>query len=148
MAGRKTKLTADVQKTIVRAIRAGNYAEVAARHAGIDITTYCRWKVKGEEGKAPYRQFLQAIAVAEAHAHQRAVGVISKAMGVDWKAAAWYLERKYTREWSSYRRHELTGKDGGPIQTSDITEADLDQRIAEAQARLAGRKPGDPGGQG
>lgn len=148
MAGRRTKLSPDVQAKIVRAIKAGNYAEVAARHAGIDISTYMRWKVKGEEGRKPYREFCAAIADAEAHAQQRAVGIITKAMPGDWKAAAWFLERKYTAQWSKYERHVLTGKDGGPIQTSDITEADLDQRIAEAQARLAGRGKGHPGDQG
>lgn len=148
MAGRKTKLTPEVQAKVVRAIKAGNYAEVAARHAGIDIATYMRWKVKGEEGREPYRAFREAIHDAEAYAQQRAVGVISRAMSKDWKAAAWYLERKFTAQWSKYERHVLTGKDGGPIQTSDITEADLDQRIAEAQARLTGRPTGDPGDQG
>ena len=37
---RPSKLTAEVSEKIVRAIRAGNYPEVAAGHAGIHPATY------------------------------------------------------------------------------------------------------------
>ena len=36
---------------------------------------------------------------AEAFAHARAVTIIATAMAGDWKAAAWYLERKFQKCW-------------------------------------------------
>ena len=41
--------------------------------------------------------------------------------------------------------HEHQGKDGGPIQFCDMSDADLDRRIAELQARIGGAAGGEAG---
>ena len=46
---------------------------------------------------------------AEAFAHARAVTIIAKAMLDDWKAAAWYLERKYHDQWGRRDRDFAPG---------------------------------------
>lgn len=104
-AGRPSKLTDAVQEKIVGAIRAGNYAETAAQYAGIDKSTYHRWMQKGEDGRAKYREFRAAVRAAEAEAEVYAETVLRKAMPDDWKAAAWYLERKFQDRWG--RREHL-----------------------------------------
>ena len=114
--GRPSKLTAQVTKAIVEALKAGNYAEVAAEHAGISARTFYTWKAKGESGQPPYAQFLHSIVNSEAFAETRAITVISNAMLQDWKAAAWFLERGRQTRWG--KRVELAGKDGGPIDFS------------------------------
>ena len=45
--GRPTKLTPDLQAKIVEALKAGNYAEVAARHVGIASSTFYDWMKRG-----------------------------------------------------------------------------------------------------
>ena len=50
--GRPSKLTPEVQEKIVTAIRAGNYAQVAAVYAGIGERTFYRWMERGEKSKA------------------------------------------------------------------------------------------------
>ena len=46
--GRPSKLTPEVQEKIVTAIRAGNYAQVAAVYAGIGERTFYRWMELGK----------------------------------------------------------------------------------------------------
>ncbi len=104
--GRRTKLTAEVQEKIVSAIRAGNYANVAAGYAGIGERTFYRWLQRGQEAKQGlYRQFWQAVKKAEREAEVRAVAIIQKHMEDNWQAAMTYLERKFPGRWG--RRDRL-----------------------------------------
>lgn len=76
MAGRKPKLTPQLHRQIVSMIRAGAFANVAARAAGIGTTTFYNWLQRGAEAKTGmYREFhdevIQAKAQARAHAEIR-----------------------------------------------------------------------------
>lgn len=98
--GRKTKLTPEVQEKIVSAIRAGNYAKVAAGYAGIGERTFYSWLERGEAAKSGiYLQFRQAVKGAEREAEVRAVAIIQKHMENNWQAAMTYLERKFPARW-------------------------------------------------
>lgn len=114
--GRKSKLTDEVANAICESIRRGNYAQVAARAAGISPPTYYSWLSRGEQAKSgKYVEFLDAIKEAEAEAEHRAVKVVADAMPSDWKAAMTYLERRYPDRWGRRERHEHTGEGGGPV---------------------------------
>lgn len=69
-----------------------------------------------------------ALSVAVAAQEQWAVKYVLSTLGKD---------RGYTE------RHELTGRDGGPLQYADMSEDELDQRIKEAEARLSGAADGE-----
>jgi len=57
MAG-PTKLTPERSERILRAMRAGNYLEAAARSAGVHPSTVYRWLERGErDADGPYRDF-------------------------------------------------------------------------------------------
>ncbi len=104
--GRKPKLTAEVQEKIIAAIRAGNYASVAAEYAGISERTFYNWLQWGQErGRGPYFHFLQAVKTAERESEVRAVAIIQKHMDDNWQAAMTYLERKHPSRWG--RRDRL-----------------------------------------
>lgn len=113
---RRTKLTSERQKKIVDAIRAGNYADIAARYAGIDPATYHTWMKRGRESDTPehkiYREFHNAVKEAQAQAEIRDVALISKAAQENWQAAAWRLERKSPNRWGRsekrYHEHKVT----------------------------------------
>ena len=105
--GRKTKLTPETQERIVSAIRAGNYANVAAEYAGIGETTFYRWLQEGSEAEdGIYRDFREAVKTAEREAEVRAVAMVQKAMPDNWTAAMTYLERKHPGRWG--RRDRVT----------------------------------------
>lgn len=127
MAGRTSKLTPEVVDKICIAIRAGNYAKIAAAMAGVAETTYYRWLEMAEEpnAKKEYREFRESINRAEAEAEVAAVARIRQAAdNGTWQAAGWLLERKNGERWgrNDKVRQEITGANGGPISMS-INEA-------------------------
>ena len=120
---RPTKLTQDVTDKVCIAIRAGNYAKVAAAMAGVGETTYYKWLEMADEpnAKKEYREFRESVERAEAEAEVAAIARIRQAAdNGDWKAAGWYLERKHGERWgrNDKLRQEITGANGEPIQLS------------------------------
>ncbi len=114
--GRPSKLTFEVEKRLVEAVRAGNSREAAAKAAGISEATFYSWLSRGRKAKrGRFLEFLEAIKKAEGEAEQKAVGRIVEAGQKHWQAAAWWLERKYPKRWARTDRHEVTGKDGGKL---------------------------------
>ena len=105
--GRRSKLTPELQDKIVKVIRAGNYACVAAEFACIGETTFYRWLEQGEaEESGPYREFREAVKSAEREAEIRAVATVQGHMGKSWQAAMTFLERKFPQRWG--RRLDVT----------------------------------------
>ena len=108
-AGRRTKLTPEVQKRILSAIRAGNYATVAAEYAGIRERTFYAWLQRGRGQDAGiYRDFLEAVKSAEREAEVRAVAHIQSHMAGSWQAAMTYLERKFPERWAKRERVSIS----------------------------------------
>ena len=101
--GRPTKLEPEVQERIVQALLLGNHRQDAAEYAGIHPATLRRWLLRGfEEQEGPYVAFRKAVLEAEARAKITAMGCITKAArDGDWKAAAWYLQKKYPHQFSN-----------------------------------------------
>lgn len=124
---RPTKLTPEITERICLAIRAGNYAKVAAAMAGIGETTYYKWLEMAEKpnAKKEYKEFRESVEQAEAEAEVAAIARIRQAAdNGDWKAAGWYLERKHGERWgrNDKLRQEITGANGAPVEIS-IEEA-------------------------
>lgn len=60
--GRPSKLTPEVKKRLIDAIKAGNYYEPACRFAGIDYSTFRKWMQKGEQAKSgQYFEFFEEV---------------------------------------------------------------------------------------
>ncbi len=133
---RPTKLTPETQERILKAVRAGNYAEAAARSAGIAPSTFYRWMERGtSEPDGPHRELHDAVRRAEAEAEVHAVAVVRRAMSEDWRAAMAYLERRHASRWRKHTSTELTGKDGGPIRAENTPSLDL-SRLNDEELRI------------
>jgi hypothetical protein len=108
-SGRPSKLTPEIQEKIVSAIRAGNFASVAATYAGVGERAFFRWMEKGEAASSgKYRQFWQAVRSAESEAEVRAVATIQRHVPDRWQAAMTYLERKFPNRWGRRSRMDVT----------------------------------------
>ena len=94
--GRPTKLTPEVQQTIVNALAAGVYLETAAFAAGITRETLNEWLRNGAKFQTGVQKgFSDAVKKALASSELRHAATISVASQSQWQAAAWILERRW-----------------------------------------------------
>lgn len=97
---RPSKFNQEVAEKILAAIRAGNFAEVAAAYAGISASTFYDWMRRGRAGKQPFAGFVEDVEQALASAEVRHVVNITEAAKRDWRASAWYLPRACRERWA------------------------------------------------
>jgi len=135
---------------LLEAFRRGHFIEEACDFANVSRTTYYRWmseaetldeKVERGETLTPSekdkRHKRDTLKEAEVVGQNLALDKIHEAIvGGTWQAAAWFLERR-NKKWSN--RTEVTGRDGGPLETVSVDELDtkLMGMIAAAKASEA-----------
>lgn len=147
--GRPTKLTEARHKAIVKAIREGNFAQVAAAAHGITEQTYYNWLTRGqadldsgdpERESSIFAKFFEAIKQAEAEAEIKMMRELQR--DEKWQRRAWWLERRFPRRWGQKQSLEVSGPEGRPIEVNAQAELesflhDRREAIREAQAALA-----------
>jgi hypothetical protein len=143
MAGRKTKLTPELQEEVVKRIRAGNYIQVACEAVGISHTTYFNWIKKGEEGKRPYVEFLEAVKKAESEAQVNYVATVASHARDQWQAAAWWLERRFPDKWGRKDRLDIKGEitaekkvDKIEEKFAHMSESELNQHVFKLSEKM------------
>lgn len=95
--GRPSKFDACAPK-ILLAVRAGNYYDTAAWHAGCHPDSLKNWLRKGEAAKSgKYKKFFLDLKKAEANADVEDLAKIKKDR--TWQSRAWRLERKTPAKW-------------------------------------------------
>lgn len=133
--GRPTDLTPEVHAKIVDLVKGANFPEIAAQACGVGASTHRSWMTRGKKGEEPFAAYRAAIKAAECTAEARAVAVIVDAMLTDWKASAWYLERKNYKRWG----RKLSPDDAKAI--GQVAKQSVQSIMAAERARK-GRKPG------
>lgn len=128
MGRRDKRRDPGVVKRFVDAVLAGNPFYNAAALAGISQRSYQLWMEEGRalQDSTPHSngykmQFFRAVKEAEAKAIHRNVMVIQQASATSWQAAAWFLERRYWKDWGRKEQIESVGPGGGPIEVKDVT---------------------------
>ncbi len=144
--GRPSKLTPEVAQKIVWALRLGNYRKSAAEYAGVSERTLGDWMRRGtEETHGPYTDFCQEVLAAEQAAEIRALGVIQQAAKRDWKAAAWFLERKFPERYcvkaAIFLAKRLPVADARDLDA--LSEDELDTEVLRCIEELAQTIPRD-----
>lgn len=134
--GRPTKLTPDKIATIVEAVTAGAFRDQAAAVIGIGRTTLYDYLARGQTDldngvTSIYAELQDALTRAEAQAELTAIQIIRQHAPMDWRAAAWYLERKYPAKWGrSVVTHEGNLTLGKPVVHAPDSD---EERLAIAQ---------------
>jgi hypothetical protein len=136
MAGRKSKLSDQVKEKVTKAVSAGNFLVTASEYAGVSVSTISNWMQRGEDAaerrdggkrvpksERKYLDFFIAIRTARNEVEARNVVTVSRQATNDWRAAAWFLERSFPQRWGKKTAMELSGVDGGPIQTVSWVDA-------------------------
>jgi hypothetical protein len=97
---RRTKLTDEVQRCLVEALRNGAYRETACVGAGIRPATLRAWLRRGlEETSGRYHALAEALWAAEGEFEARLVAKVESAADRDWRSGAWLLERRFPKRW-------------------------------------------------
>lgn len=137
-------------KSIVLAVKAGNYLEVAAKLAGVARSTLYVWTKKGAQGREPFATFHAQLQEALAASEARDVATIGAAARTDWKAAAWRLSRRFPQRWADrWQVHQIAEakakEDVRAILEIVAAEADpgTTRRILARIERALGGAPGD-----
>lgn len=95
----ETKCDDNRSVVILAAIEEGSSDRAAAALGGISPGTFYDWLRRGKAGEEPFATFELLARAAKARREQQRVKVIEDASKTDWRAAAWLLERSYTRNW-------------------------------------------------
>ncbi len=144
--GRPSRFTEETRKKILWALRLGNFRKIAARYAGISKRTLCDWIYKGAEAESgEYAGFCNDVLEAEQAAEIRALGVIQQAANRDWKAAAWFLERKFPERYcvraAVFLAKRLDIDD--PADLGAMNEDELNDLLLTQIAQIAHKLPRD-----
>lgn len=114
MAGRPSKLNAEVHQEIVAYTRAGSFAWVAAVAAGVSKTTFYRWMQKGDsETRGPYFDFANDVRQAQAQARVAAETEVRRTSPATWLRFGPGRDRPDEPGWTDQR--QITGPDAGPV---------------------------------
>lgn len=154
-AGAPTKFNAERTKRILIAARAGAMTDaLAAAYGGVAYDTMREWIKKGElvapdstdAELVPYREFSESYKAARVEAEIEATLAIRSAghgkvdpktgryiIDPDWKAFAWWLERRRPSEYG--RPVRLMGAAGGPVIVKAITDEDRAKRLSKLLAK-------------
>lgn len=129
---RKTKLNNKIKDLIIESIKEGNTNEISAKLAGISQATFYNWMAKGREAeKGIYRNFVEEVEMAEAFAMAGAVKNIKRAGEEDWRASAWYLERRDPANWGRKERLSADINHSGNIKTEheETIQIDFEKKL-------------------
>jgi hypothetical protein len=125
--GRKSKLTPELQETILGYIREGAFLDRACQLSGIGARTYHDWIERGEqdaaEGKdTEFSQFSHAATQARAQVQQVCISIILNDAPKNPESAKWFLERSFWTEWGK-RSISLSSKLESPEEEDDKAPA-------------------------
>ena len=121
--GRTSKRSPEREQAVLNALLVGNTRRASAAAAGISHELFYTW-LKDVT-------FLDEVTKAEAQAELRFLGQVAKHAVTSPQAAQWWLERRRREDYGQRTGVELTGKDGGPIVSTSVTD-DLDDHEKQA----------------
>lgn len=154
MAGRRTKLTQELQERIVAYVRGGTWDYVAAQAAGISKATFYRWYNDGRNPRSRYAPFREEIDTARAQARVVAETTVFRAKPESWLKFGPGRERPGAPGWTTPTRAWTEDPDAETLQAAAERLAakhglDADEllesagRIARGKERLR-NAAGDP----
>lgn len=117
--GRPTVFTREIAAIICQEISGGMPRKYAAARAGIAVRTFENWMERGKGGEEPFCAFAREVDDAlAAHVKTRLEAMrVPVAKGGDWKREAWLLERLHPKEFGQLTKTQISGPNGGPVQT-------------------------------
>jgi hypothetical protein len=123
--GRPSKYSPDYCSEVVIFLSEGHSVTAFAGHIGVSRATVFNWANEHSE-------FLDALKAGQAAATKFWEAILIKVArdgGGNATAAIFGLKNRASEDWADKVLNEHTGKDGGPIETTDLTDADVARRV-------------------
>jgi len=121
---RPTLYTARLGREICARVKGGATVRVAAQTLGIARSTIYSWRELGRDGREPYADFAARLERAQAGAEIHVMQQIVAAAASDWRAGAWWLERRFPKRWGLRQTVRLERA------LSSLTDEELEAEIA------------------
>lgn len=110
-------LTPELKDKLLDRVRSGHFLTRACEFVGISKPTFHTWERRARSGEQIYVDLFDAIHEAEHEAEDEAVKDI-RGGAKEWKAMAWYLERRYPH----WRENNTTDEAPAQIDPSSLAE--------------------------
>jgi hypothetical protein len=128
---RATNATRSPREIFIDALKTGLSIGGAAKQAGVDRSTAYRWRDDDDDFARAWDDAIEAGTDALEDALTR------RALTLSDKGAMFLLQARRPTKYRQVTRHELTGKNGGPIETIDLTK--LNDEDLEALEHIVGK---------
>lgn len=112
--------------------RNGATDEMIMQNLGISRTTFYEYRKKYSAFAKALKNGKEVVDFAVENA------LLKKALAGDVTAMIFWLKNRQRDKWRDKQDHEITGKDGGPIETSVLTPEERQARINELIAKRGG----------
>jgi len=122
---RPTLYTKKLGRALCAQVEGGVTLRVAARTHGISRTTLYNWLAHGAKGREPYATFRARLERSQAACEVGLTLSMFEASKDDWRAAAWFLEKRFPKRWGSKHRLDVVKAPG------DMTDAELEAAIEQ-----------------
>jgi len=122
--GRPSLYTPALHAAVCALVAAGAPIRTVARQQRIGARTLYDWREKGLSGVEPYVAFAADLDAALAHAETSVVTTIVATTQADWKAGAWWLERRFPKRYGAKQQMRIEKA------LPDMTDAELEEAIA------------------
>lgn len=117
------KLDGNMTRKVVNRIRKWMPKSLICAEAGISMTTFDRWMLRGQSGEQPFDQFYEAVTAAYADRVQEAVDNVRQERG----GYKWLLERMHREEFGPTQQVEVRHKAlQGQIYDAEVLTAEVD----------------------
>jgi transposase len=100
VAGRRTLLTADRRDDLSVLLAHNVPTEVAARAVGVSSRSVRRWKAERDLRERADELRAAGDKATDTTTEARLVVLLMRAAEHDWRASAWYLERRHPSRWA------------------------------------------------
>lgn len=91
----------DDAESVLKWVARGSYREVAFHRSGLRPSLNTTWQARARKGDKRYQLLCDLMDQADAVAESQALSLIERASRRDWRAAAWFLERRNPERWGT-----------------------------------------------
>lgn len=124
VGGRPSLYTPALHERVCALVAVRVPIRTACQLEGIGARTLYDWRERGKHGEEPFATFAQDLAIAVARSEATAVQFIATAAADNWKANAWWLERRFPKRYGAKQQLRVTKA------PAEMTDDELEAAIA------------------